>query len=65
MARLDRAGFGFEQSRAVVDSIAQQQASTVAMDYTFGVAAGVLALAALVVWIIPRQRLLGPVRSGH
>ena len=65
MARLDRAGFGFEQSRAVVDSIAQQQASTVAMDYTFGVAAGVLALAALVVWIIPRQRLLGPIRSGH
>ena len=63
---LGNLGFGLEQSRGLIDNIVQLQAATVAMDYTFVVAACVLLIAAAVVWFIPRpDRPLTPMQGGH
>lgn len=56
LTTLGSAGFGPEQSRAVIDGLVQQQATTMAMEHTFLISAIVLALAACVIWIVPRPK---------
>lgn len=56
MAKLQGAGFGLEQARQVIGNLVGQEATTLAVDYTFFVTAIVLFVAAAVVWIAPRTK---------
>jgi DHA2 family multidrug resistance protein len=56
MTQLQGMGFGTEQARQVIGSIVGQEATTLAVDYTFFVSAIVLFVAAAVVWIAPRAK---------
>lgn len=56
MTALQNSGFGMEQARQVIGNIVGQEATTLAVDYTFFVTAIVLFLAAAVVWIAPRAK---------
>lgn len=51
---LQGSGMGMEQARQVIGNLVGQEATTLAVDHTFFVAAAVLFLAAAVVWIAPR-----------
>ena len=46
-----------EQGRQMIDSLVNQEATTIAMNHTFLVTAVVLFVAAAVVWISPRPKL--------
>ncbi|MEJ7927880.1 DHA2 family efflux MFS transporter permease subunit [Sphingobium sp. AN641] len=54
--QLADAGFGPEQSRQMIAGIANQEAVTMALNHVFLLIAFVVALAAIVVWFIPRTR---------
>lgn len=66
LATLDQAGLGPEMSRQVIDNLVQQQATTMALEHTFLVAAIVLGIAACAIWFVPRPA--GPMntmQTGH
>ena len=66
LATLNQAGMGTEQSRTVIDNLVQQQATTLALDHTFLVAAIVLAVAACAIWFVPRPtRPMSGMQTGH
>lgn len=54
MRSLQGAGMGTEQARQVIGSMVSQEATTLAVDHTFMVAAAVLLVAAAAVWLAPR-----------
>ena len=56
MTKLQGSGFGLEQARQVIGNLVGQEATTLAVDYTFFVTAIVLFVAAAVVWIAPRTK---------
>ena len=65
VAALGTAGMSTDQSRAMINNLADSQALLVAVDHTFLVAAAVLVFAAAFVWVAPKP--VGPVtvELGH
>jgi DHA2 family multidrug resistance protein len=59
---LGNSGFGLEQARQIIGNIVDQEATTIAVNHTFFVAAGVLFVAAAIVWLSPRPK--GPVDTS-
>jgi DHA2 family multidrug resistance protein len=53
---LQSAGMGMEQARQVIGNMVGQEATTLAVDHTFFVAAIVLFVGAAVVWLAPRAQ---------
>ena len=64
-ATLAGAGMSAEQSAAMLSNMVDREAITLAVDYTFMVAALVLAFSAAIVWLTPRIRVTGPMPIGH
>lgn len=62
MAHMQQKGFSVEQSRAVLEQIVTQQGLAVGTNHVFMVAAVVLTLAALAIWLAPRPK--GPAAPG-
>lgn len=62
---LQGTGMGMEQARQVIGNIAGQEATTLAVDHTFFIAAIVLLVGAAVVWIAPRARPAGDMSNIH
>lgn len=62
---LQGAGMGMEQARQVIGSMVGQEATTLAVDHTFFVAAVVLFVGAAVVWIAPRAKPAGDLSNLH
>lgn len=56
MNTLTAQGFSFEEARQFINSMVDHEATTLAVNYTFVVAAIVLFVAAALVWISPRVR---------
>ena len=58
-------GLGSEQANAYISSLVDKEAITVAINHTFLVAACVLFLSSIVVWIIPRVTPVAPPPGAH
>lgn len=56
LSTLQSAGMGLEQARQVIGNMVGQEATTLAVDHTFFVAAIVLFVGAAVVWLAPRAQ---------
>jgi DHA2 family multidrug resistance protein len=54
MARLQAAGFSREQARAMIERLVDQQSVMLATNHIFLIAAGFFALAALIIWFVPK-----------
>ena len=54
MARLQAAGFSREQARAMIERMVDQQSVMLATNHIFLIAAGFFALAALIIWFVPK-----------
>jgi DHA2 family multidrug resistance protein len=63
--QLANAGFTVEQSRQMIANIVNQEAVTMAVDHTFLVTAGVLFVAAMVVWLGPAPRKKVDISAAH
>jgi DHA2 family multidrug resistance protein len=62
---LQGAGMGMEQARQVIGNMVGQEATTLAVDHTFLVAAIVLFVGAAVVWIAPRAKPAADLSNIH
>jgi DHA2 family multidrug resistance protein len=58
-------GMGMEQARQVIGNMVGQEATTLAVDHTFFVAAVVLFIGAAVVWIAPRAKPQADISNIH
>lgn len=56
LAKLQNSGLGMEQARQVIGNLVDLEATMVAVDHTFFVAAIILFVAAAAVWVAPRAK---------
>jgi DHA2 family multidrug resistance protein len=65
LARLEAAGMGPEQARAMIDRMLEVQAATLANLHVYAGTALLFFAAAALVWLIPRVAVSGPAGGGH
>ena len=63
--QLDNAGFSVEQGRQIIANLVDQEAIMLAVNHTFLVSAGVLFLAAALVWLSPRPKRVVDTSAAH
>ena len=65
MARLQGVGLSLEQARASLDRLLEVQAATLANLHVYAGTALLFFAAALLVWLIPKVQISGPMDAGH